>query len=70
MDFTNATCVASPYDYWLSDDSEDQLKARTLCRGCPVQLQCAVYVKKMKPTCGVWAGRLFGRNNTEAVIRA
>lgn len=60
MDFTDAVCVTSPYDYWLSEDSEDQLKARTLCRGCPARMECTLYIKKAKPSFGVWAGRVYG----------
>jgi hypothetical protein len=63
MDFTNATCVKLTgrglKNFWLSDSLKDQLKARTLCRGCPVQIECAMYVLEARPTSGIWAGQSF-----------
>ena len=71
MDFTNATCVRFTdrglKNFWLSDSLKDQLKARTLCRECPVQLECAVYVIQVRPTSGIWAGQSF--NVEEKKIR-
>jgi hypothetical protein len=64
MDFTDAYCVTytsrGMKNFWLSDDSQDQLHARTLCRECPVRVKCALYIKTAKPSFGVWAGRMFG----------
>jgi hypothetical protein len=64
MDFKNATCVTLTdrglKNFWLSDSFKDQLKARTLCRGCPVQMECAVFAEEINATCGVWAGQLRG----------
>jgi hypothetical protein len=66
MDFTNATCVILTdrglKNFWLSDSLKDQLKARTLCRDCPVRINCALYVLEVRPTSGIWAGQSF---NTE-----
>jgi hypothetical protein len=64
VDFTTASCVVytskGMKNYWLSEDSRDQLHARTLCRACPVRVACAKYIKTAKPSFGVWAGRMFG----------
>jgi hypothetical protein len=72
MDFTNATCVTTVdrglKNFWLSDDLKDQLKARTMCRECPVQVDCAVYVLEVHPTSGIWAGRSF--NAEEKRVRS
>jgi hypothetical protein len=63
MDFANATCVTLTdrglKNFWLSDNLEDQLKARTLCRNCPVRIDCALYVLEVHPTSGIWAGQSF-----------
>jgi hypothetical protein len=70
MDFTNATCVKlterGMKNYWLSDSMADQLKARTLCRNCPVQIDCAIYAAEMHVTSGVWAGQSFGTSYEQA----
>lgn len=66
MDFTNAKCVTYPgQNLWFSEELDDQRQARALCLKCPVQIECALYVREVKPTCGVWAGQLLGDPNTD-----
>lgn len=60
MDFTDAVCVNSTADLWLSDEPREQDQAISLCHQCPVLAGCLLYARKLKPVTGVWAGRLYG----------
>ena len=33
----------------------------TLCRQCPLHVECMIYALKTGASCGVWAGRMFGK---------
>lgn len=37
-----------------------KLESRYMCSGCPLLKVCDDYAKVLKPTHGVWAGKLYG----------
>lgn len=47
---------------WLSEDADDALVARSLCRGCPVIEPCKDYRLKIRPSFGTWAGHTCYRS--------
>lgn len=42
-----------------------ELQARSLCSGCPVFTQCQTFARVLKPTHGVWAGKVYGSRKKE-----
>lgn len=65
MDFSDATCYRQVSrglpNIWLSGELQDQRRAMTLCRQCPLHVECMIYALKTGASCGVWAGRMFGK---------
>jgi WhiB family redox-sensing transcriptional regulator len=43
-------------DLWYSSNRREQAKARAICDGCPVKLECLAYSLRRPEPYGVWGG--------------
>ena len=48
-----------PWQDYTSHDYPRKEEREYMCAGCPVFDECAAYAKVLKPTYGVWAGKLY-----------
>ncbi len=46
-------------ELFYSTDREDVERAKALCRGCIVNVECLQYAKETRQYGGVWGGELF-----------
>lgn len=47
------------FDWKPNNPRQEQNRARTLCEGCPVLMQCARYAHQIRPTETIYAGIAF-----------
>lgn len=52
----DAACANQPAEWWHSEDTREQLAARTICTTCPVRLTCALDALGRAEPYGVWGG--------------
>jgi len=74
-DLSTGACVGSAHaDDWHADQHRDarlRSEAKTICRGCPVMLECREYAMDNPSLSGTWGGlteqdrRRLRRMNTE-----
>jgi WhiB family redox-sensing transcriptional regulator len=71
-DRLHAACATSGYhpDMWFSEDSEDQRRARMVCKRCPVQRECLLHALAVSEDDGMWGGLLPAERQDEATVRA
>jgi WhiB family redox-sensing transcriptional regulator len=63
MSMTNTVelpCRAAP-QLFFAEDPQDLLRAKALCRQCPVRLTCLADALRRREPCGVWGGELLDR---------
>ncbi|WP_175415783.1 WhiB family transcriptional regulator [Acidipropionibacterium jensenii] len=55
-------CASDP-EAWTGDQLDDQQveAACHRCTTCPVLDECRAYAETLKPSCGIWAGRRYGK---------
>lgn len=51
-----AVCGDSDSDLWISDLRPDQEKAKDICAGCPVMMDCLEWAIRNNETGGIWGG--------------
>lgn len=49
-------CVVDPEGGWTSREPIETVRAATLCRDCPLIVQCRRYVEQWPEPAGVWGG--------------
>jgi WhiB family transcriptional regulator, redox-sensing transcriptional regulator len=62
-------CRGNP-ELFFAEDPQDVLRAKALCRGCPVQAACLAGALQRGEPCGVWGGELLQRGMVIAEKRA
>ena len=55
---TMIQCREEP-DLWFAESPADIELAKSLCRECPVRLECLAGAKDRREPWGVWGGELF-----------
>lgn len=56
-DFTGGVCLTHPDpDLWHSENDDDLLEAKRVCRTCPIMMECRAYAIRNEERLGVWGG--------------
>ncbi len=58
-------CRAEP-ELWFAESPADVELAKSLCRECPVRLECLAGAQDRREPWGVWGGELFVQGNIVA----
>jgi WhiB family redox-sensing transcriptional regulator len=53
-------------DLWFSDSPAELELAKSLCRGCPLRLECLAGAVERQEPWGVWGGEIFERGQVVA----
>jgi WhiB family transcriptional regulator, redox-sensing transcriptional regulator len=56
----HARCAGLPTDFFFSEDEDDRLYAKSICRRCPVEADCLAHAIQHRELGGVWGGRTDG----------
>lgn len=48
-----------PWTDYEDDEAPSKPQAERLCGGCPILNDCWLYAEALRPTHGVWAGRVW-----------
>jgi WhiB family redox-sensing transcriptional regulator len=59
---TEIPCRAEP-ELWFAESPADVELAKSLCRECPVRLECLAGAQDRREPWGVWGGELFIAGN-------
>lgn len=54
-------CRNSDPDLWFSDSPAELETAKSLCAGCPLQMECLAGAIEREEPWGVWGGEIFER---------
>ena len=57
-DSLTTPCVGDP-ELWFAETPEALEQAKTLCRGCPLQLACLQGAIERREPWGVWGGQIL-----------
>lgn len=54
------------YTDYEDDEAPSKVQAALMCAGCPLFDQCGEFALKIRPTHGVWAGKVwvYGKDGT------